>query len=76
VPRIAPAALVGGAHHHAAVDGEHAGREARQDDGEALALALHRLLAVGRLGARPPQPLGHVVEGVHQETHLIARGER
>ena len=68
--------LVRRAHGHRAIDREHAGRQARQDDGEARALALHRLLAVRGLGARAPQPLGHVVEGVHQEAHLVARGQR
>ena len=68
--------LVGDAHRQRAVDRQHAGRQARQDDRQALALALHRLLAVRRLVARAPQALGHVVEGVHQEAHLVARGQR
>src|SRR6516165_3282966 len=45
-----PRGFVRGTYRHGAVDGEHAGRQARQDDGEPLALALHRLLTVGRLG--------------------------
>jgi hypothetical protein len=31
---------------------------------------------VGGFGVRAPQALGHVVEGVHQEPHLVARGQR
>ena len=68
--------LVGGAHGEGAVDGQHAGGQARQDDRQARALALHCLLAVRGLGARAAQALGHVVEGVHQEAHFVARGQR
>ena len=41
-----------------------------------VALALDGLLAVRGFLARAPQALGHVVEGVHQEAHLVARGQR
>jgi hypothetical protein len=64
---------IGGPHDHVAIDGQHSGREPRQDDREPLALSLDRLLALGRLGTGAPEFLGHVVEGVHEKAHLIAR---
>ena len=48
----------------------------RENDREIGALGLDRLLAAPRLFARARQPLGHVVERMHQDAHLVVRGER
>ena len=68
--------MIGDAHGERAVEREHAGRQARENDREPRALALHGLLAARGLLVRAPQTLGHVVEGVHQEAHLVARRQR
>ncbi len=54
--------LVGAAQLQLRVDHEHAARQAREDDREALALAFHGLAAQRRLLAAAAQALGHVVE--------------
>src|SRR5206468_11742163 len=43
---------------------------------ERLTRALDRPLKLARLGPSAAQPLRHVVEGVQQKSHLIARGQR
>ena len=76
VPRIAPAAsLAVRTVRSRSMASTPVDRRARMI-ARRVALALHRLLAVRRLRARAPQPLGHVVEGVHQKAHLVARGQR
>ncbi len=54
----------------------HAGRQAREDQLELAALRLHLLLARTRFGARLRESLRHVVERVHEEADLVARGCR
>jgi hypothetical protein len=68
--------VVGAAQHQVAADGDDAGSQARQDDRQPLAFSFHRRLAARGLLARAAQPLGHVVERMHQEAHLVARRQR
>ena len=76
VPRIAPAASLAMRTVSIAIDAEHAGRQAREKNRETRALALHGLLAARRFFARAAQALGHVVERMHEEAHLVARRQR
>src|SRR5688572_19571136 len=48
-------------------------RQAREDDLELAPLALDLLLALASVLAGASEPLRHVVEGVHEETDLVAR---
>jgi len=75
-PRIAARGLVGGADPQVGLERDHARGEPCQNDGEIGALGLRRLLGLLLVLAGAAQPLGHVVERMHQETHLVVRGER
>ena len=68
--------LVRGAHGAIGLQRNDAGRQAREDDCEVGALGLDRVLTAPRLLARTRQPLRHVVERMHQDAHLVVRGER
>ena len=67
---------VRGAHAQVGLERDHAGGEAREDHGEVRALGLGRLLRADLVRAGAAQPLGHVVEGMDEEAHLIVRRER
>ena len=67
---------VGGAHAQVGLERDHARGQSRQDDREIGALGFGGLLRELLVLPRPAQPLGHVVERVHQEAHLVVRGER
>ena len=68
--------LIRGAHRQIRLQRDDAGRQPRQDHGQSRPFRLDGLLAAPRLLARPREALGHVVEGGHQETELIARRQR
>ena len=68
--------LVGTEQLQLRIDHQHAARESREDHREPLALALDRLPTQRGFLTAAPQPFGHVIERVHQESHLIARGQR
>ena len=67
---------VRGTHAQVWLEGHDSGREAREDDRQVGTLGLRRLLRALLVLACAPQPLGHVVERVHQEAHLVVRRER
>jgi len=49
--------LIGGAHFQIRLERDHAGGEARENDGESRSLGLHRLLTAARLLAALPRRL-------------------
>jgi hypothetical protein len=53
----------------------HPGGQPRQNDGEIGAFSFHCLLATRGVLTRTGQPLGHVIEGMHQDAHLVVGGE-
>jgi len=67
---------IGRAHGQVRLERHDARGEARENDGEVGPLGLGGLLRPHLGFAGPPQSLRHVVEGVHEEAHLVMRGER
>jgi len=55
---------------------DHARGEPREHDREIGPLGLRHLLCCCWSSRATTQALGHVVEGVHEEAHLVVRGER
>ena len=68
--------LIRGAYCQIGLERHHASGQARENHAKSRALGFDRLLAAARLFARPAQALGHVVEGGHQESQLVAAGQR